>query len=454
MNSTTHSRIHGTLRGAASRGIAIAVLAAMVTGCSVDEILEVQDVDVATPASLRSASTLPIVLGGAISAFQVGYFGTGNVNESSGQVGYSGLLSDEIRSSDTFPTRNEIDQRNIQLDNSSNEAQFIALSRARAAADLAIRRFAEFGPDSVGFALAYALDGYSTIFFAENYCSGVPFSTMTDEGAIQYGMPLTTTEMLQRAVAKFDSALALDQITDDVENLALVGKARALLDLEQYAEAATVAAQVDKGFEYIIAASATTSRQNNGVWTFFQNTARFSAADKEGLNGLPYFSDNDPRVKITDEKKVGFDKTTPLFLQQKYPTRDSGVPLASWEEAQLIIAEAQLKATPATDDWFTTLNDIRTANGMAPLSVDPSTLSAAQKVDLLFKERAYWLWLTSHRLGDLRRLVRQYDRTAETVFPTGAYHKNGDSYGTDVNLPVPNVELNNPKFTGCIDRNA
>jgi hypothetical protein len=56
-------------------------------------------------------------------------------------------------------------------------------------------------------------------------------------------------------------------------------------------------------------------------------------------------------------------------------------------------------------------------------------------------------------LGDLRRLIRQYGRDAESVFPTGAYFKGG-VYGTDVNFPIPFEEKNNPSFTGCIDRKA
>ena len=60
---------------------------------------------------------------------------------------------------------------------------------------------------------------------------------------------------------------------------------------------------------------------------------------------------------------------------------------------------------------------------------------------------------TAHRLGDMRRLVRQYGRAQNTVFPTGEYHKGGE-YGSDVNFPVSSDERNNPKFTGCIDRSA
>jgi hypothetical protein len=57
-------------------------------------------------------------------------------------------------------------------------------------------------------------------------------------------------------------------------------------------------------------------------------------------------------------------------------------------------------------------------------------------------------------VGDLRRMIKQYGRGAETVFPTGAYPttKGGGQYGTDVNLPVPFEETNNPNFLQCIDR--
>ena len=71
-----------------------------------------------------------------------------------------------------------------------------------------------------------------------------------------------------------------------------------------------------------------------------------------------------------------------------------------------------------------------------------------------------WLWLSAHRLSDLRRLVRQYGRLADAVFPTGPYFKaQFSAYGTDVNFPIPFDEFNNPNLSdlpptqSCIDRN-
>ena len=107
------------------------------------------------------------------------------------------------------------------------------------------------------------------------------------------------------------------------------------------------------------------------------------------------------------------------------------------------------------DAVFAQLNTLRAtgiAPAIAPLAASPTTQAAA--VDMLFKERAYWLFLTGHRLGDMRRLIRQYSRTAATVFPVGNMrYRPGNTYGTDVNLVIPFIERNNPKFAGCLDRN-
>ncbi|MGH7713660.1 MAG: hypothetical protein ACREOG_20420, partial [Gemmatimonadaceae bacterium] len=145
-----------------------------------------------------------------------------------------------------------------------------------------------------------------------------------------------------------------------------------------------------------------------------------------------------------------FDQRTPRYYFRKYNAFEASVTIASGVEARLIEAEAALQAGNTTM-WLSKLNDARGPFSMAPLT-DPGT--AALRVDLMFRERAFALFGTAHRLGDLRRLVRQYSRGAETVFPTGAYHKDNLTRGTDVNIAVPISEKNNPKFLGCLNRGA
>ena len=146
---------------------------------------------------------------------------------------------------------------------------------------------------------------------------------------------------------------------------------------------------------------------------------------------------------------MGFDGETPFFVQDKYPEMSSNTVLASGTEARLIEAEAALQANN-TGTFLSVINTLRQDAGLNTVAL-PGT--QALRIDLLFRERAFWLYLTGHRLGDLRRLVRQYGRTQDTVFPTGNYHKGGE-YGSDVNFPVSSDERNNPNFESCLDRSA
>ena len=87
-----------------------------------------------------------------------------------------------------------------------------------------------------------------------------------------------------------------------------------------------------------------------------------------------------------------------------------------------------------------------------PALAQPASRDAA--IDLLFREKAFWQFARGTRLGDLRRLMRQYGRSEDQVFPVGTFHKTYQTFGDDVNLPVPDTEKTNPAFTGCLDRNA
>jgi hypothetical protein len=67
---------------------------------------------------------------------------------------------------------------------------------------------------------------------------------------------------------------------------------------------------------------------------------------------------------------------------------------------------------------------------MPALTNAPTTKDAALAV--FFREKAFWQFGRGFRMGDLRRLIRQYGRTQDQVFPVGTWFKGG-SFGTDVN---------------------
>ena len=140
--------------------------------------------------------------------------------------------------------------------------------------------------------------------------------------------------------------------------------------------------------------------------------------------------------------------------------RSDPIPVVSGIDARLIEAEAKLQANDIAG-MMTILNALRRSpQSLGPITVaamadlaTPATKDAA--TNLFFREKAFWQFGRGIRLGDLRRLIRQYGRTQDQVFPTGTFHKNGGPpYGTDVNLPVTDNEKTNPNFTGCLDRKA
>lgn len=427
-----------------------AVLAAALTlplaACDTEGLLNVEDPEFPTNASLRDPNALPLLVRGAIAEFFRGYSGSGLDNL--GFVSAVGLFTDEFNTTDTFVDRNALDARTLQapaLGNASDLA-FNRLQRARRASRDAAAAVAEVrGANDPDIALLRAIEAYSYLTLAEGFCSGVPISN-AEGGQFTGGPALTTEQLLDSAVVRFRATIASDPTglpaagqtaVAQAQNLARVGLGRALLNLNRPAEAAAAVNAVPNTFTFLIEHSENTFQ--NPIWNLNNNNARFSVADNQGGTGLNFRTAADPRLPVTRQgTRVGFDNITPLFEQQKYPNRDADVVLADFREARLIEAEAALRAGDV-NTFLQRLNTLRAGvTGLAPLT-DPGNQNA--RVDLLFRERAFWMYATAHRLGDFRRLVKQYNRPVSSVYPSGA------GFGSDVVLPVPFVEEQNTNFT-------
>jgi hypothetical protein len=423
---------------------------ALSTGCG---LLDTDQPNIVEPGDVESAAGALARRVGAIADFAFAQDGDGTQFDD-GHILLSGLMSDEFVLSTTPPTEQEIDQRRVIENNSTLRDMFHNLHRARAAAEAAAVALREqrAEPDADPFiGEMLTLAGFTYVLFGESFCSGVPFSRLDGE-EVTFGAPQTTDEMFQTAVARFDAALAepgtVEEESQEIAYLASVGKGRALLDRGLFAEAAAAVADVPSEFQYVTEHADSPLRLQNAIYSYSVGWL-WSVSDEEGGAGLPYRTAEDPRVEFFDEESAGLDNTTPQFTLLKYPDASASVVVADGIEARLIEAEALLQGSDL-GGMTAILNDLRDAQGLDPLAV-PGTQEAG--VDLLFSERAFWMFATGHRLGDMRRLIRQYSRSAEDVFPSGTYLKGG-SYGTDVNLPMPQEEGNNPNFAGCLDRNA
>jgi hypothetical protein len=386
----------------------------------------------------------------------------------------SGTMTDEFKNADFQNTRQDIDQRSITSDNPT--IPYTQVTQARGFVITAIDAMKTYLPtNTADIGELYMSLGFIEMSMAESYCNGIPLGSALN-GNLVLGKALTNAEVYAIANAHVDSALAImtgsDAGTIFVRNAATTVKARILVDLGQYAAAAALVSGVPSTYQYLWTSDPGSNSDDNGIWGNVSSTARISVADSFDIvngasntikNALPFASANDPRVPVKPGSQVtpkvsAEDGSTPQFVQLIWG-RDDPLPVASGIDARLIEAEAQLQASNFTG-MLATLNALRAAppkignyqpTAMAALTTTPADKNAA--TTLYFREKGFWTFGRGQRLGDLRRLIRQYGRTEDNVFPKGVYFKGG-VYGSDVNMPVPDAEKVNPNFTGCIDRKA
>lgn len=457
-------------------GTATAAAMFMLAACNSDKILKVTDPDIINPGAVSGPDAAEALRVGAFGRLSQETSGAGANNSNDSPILLGGLLADEWRSADTFNERDETDKRSIQLTNAVNSDSYRTVGRARLAAHQALVSLKQYSADQTGkMAQMYFILGFSENLAGETYCNGVVFSDASS-GTLNYGSPVSDSAAFNLAIVHFDSALALatgkDSLSAQARYAAQVGKGRALINLKRFPEAAAAVAGVPTTFRFFITHSQATI--SNQIWSLNINGKRYTVGDNDGGNGLPFVSAKDPRLPTCSStvnaatckalgvtKSVGFDSQTPLVAQLIWTAPESPVAIVTGIEARLIEAEAALQAGNTTT-WLATLNTLRGSSvtsagtggvsGLGPLA-DPGTQTGRE--DLMFRERAFWMFGTGHRLGDLRRLIRQYQRSPEKVFPTGTYNPGkGGNFGTDVNIPVPQSETNNSNFTSCTDRNA
>jgi hypothetical protein len=452
---------------------ALASLPMLISGCDLKQaLLSPEQPGVIGPASVTTPTGAEALRIGALGSFKTWVAG-GGVNFANLPM-MGDLVTDVWASGDTQSQHNETDQRTMQSSNGVLASAYTAAQQARGFAMTAIQSLRQYvtPPPAAKIGELYFALGFAELQLSEDFCNGVPFGSMVD-GVPTYTQPITNAEGFTLATARFDSALALVTGTDAssiaIHRVNEIAKARAQIDLGNYAAAAALVADVPTNYQYLMTFSLTTTSPELYLLNGTQ-PSRFVVGDSFSVvngganlirNALPFASAGDPRVPVTgstSNTKKAFDGSTPWAGQLLYGQADP-FPVLTGIDARLIEAEAKI----ATGDYagmFATLNALRvspqtignkTISVMPALTTAPTTQDAA--LTLFFREKAFWQFGRGFRLGDLRRQIRQYGRTQDNVFPFGTWFKGG-AYGTDVNLPMVDTELTNPNFHGCIDRKA
>jgi len=310
-------------------------------------------------------------------------------------------------------------------------ALYLPIARTRWLADDVLGRLdawteAEVPQKAALTAEVAAMAGYVHVLFGESFCT-VTFDSGPEE---------PRTAAFERALVRFDRTLALQQATpSQLLNLARVGKARALLNLGRTREAAQVAALVPPGFSYTMAYSNADAATRNIAWALNDRDEQVTV----GVNyrNLAFAGVPDPRVRVRDKGVTGSGTNIRIWVASKYTGAGSPIRVASWEEAQLIMAEAALDEG-RLEDAVNLINGLHSKVGLPPFA---STSENEIRAQLVYERRAE-LFLEGHHLFDITRLGIPLDPAPGTNMEFGGL------YGEQLCFQLPAVEfLNNPSIS-------
>lgn len=438
MTSHLFRRLRAMPARSAVGTVAIVLLLGSAFAC--DRLLDVQAPSRVPASTLDNPAQAQLIVNGAQADFECAF---------ASYVVVSGMMEGELEDATLSAGRWDYDRRTVQSSdaygpNQCNDGSFLGvytpLSIARYSGDHAVADLQGWTDDQVQnrhllIATASAYAGYSLTLLGEGFCSA----------AIDVGPQLMPDQLLDSAAARFSLAIteatAAGPSATNILNLALVGRARAFLDLGNAAAAAADAQQVPADFDYDATYSSESARRENYVYQQI-NKSPFNTVGQL-FRDVRYDGTPDPRVPVQfDAATRMFDNRVGQYVQMKYQSIDAPIPLATGTEAQLIIAEAQGGQT-AID----IINSLHAAAGLPPYTnTDPDSIQAQ-----IVYERTAAFFLDGHHLGDVNRLHLPLYPAAGTAYPsdpgTPGTSAKGGFYGQTTRFPLPDKErFNNPNI--------
>lgn len=318
----------------------------------------------------------------------------------------SGGLSDELEFSldirgATFPTYDELESGQVNLNNTSVDNALVAVGQLRILADTLITRVARL--DSLNRFVASDSTLKNQALFTGYFYGGIArflFGAYfglepTRGGMALYGGPfLSSDTMFQRAVERFKTADKYCANTEYRLNQAFLCKT--LLIAGRYKEAYDVAGNTlidaDKPFQL---------KYSTELANFWYNNAGKGRMQWALASRFQEYTDKE----INDTNRIKFETVNGLsgtkrwLRQLLYPTISAPMTVMSWQECYLMYAELILRVAPSryqdAQDNFNFVRDSR----FLPNATDIN-------LDSIYVERDKELNCTGNRLLDQRRFKR------------------------------------------------
>lgn len=436
-------------RSITTRRIALvfSALAVLASACSEITSLKQENPGLLAVDALYVPNNALVLVNGAIGDFECAY---------NRYVVGSGLFTDELTVAISSTANFDYDARRLNTNatygtnNCSSPSPsptqqpgiYTPLSVARATADTAAAKLegwtdAEVPNRQKLIGQSYAYAGYSLTLLGEGMCSA----------AINLGPEIQPPALFTEAVTRFGKAITSATTANDqtTVNLARLGRARALLDLGgagNLAAAAADAALIPATFVVNTSSDQTNTRRQNAVFIAIAQSS-YSTVDPAYRNvPVPGGTTQDPRVAVTDLARNGTATGSRVWVPTKYSLATAPIRVASYAEAQLIIAE-NAAATGDISGAVTAINNARARTAGVPAYVAPVGATTADINAQIIEERRREFFVEGHRLGDMRRYGIAFTPVAGTAYQYGGV------YGTQTCFPLPDVErINNPTIAG------
>ncbi|MGH7481081.1 MAG: RagB/SusD family nutrient uptake outer membrane protein [Longimicrobiales bacterium] len=426
-------RYRTTRAGSAARPVRALLfmgLAAFVTGC--ESLLEVEPEPHTVPGDeLDKPTSLQGRMIGAEANFFLAY---------DMAIVFGGLYTDEVAD-----PGNAIDERRVTEDNGligsadENEEgidglwtpmQRAAFTSNAAQAAILSGTYGDQIPDpaeSPEYARMSLFAGYSKLVLGELFCS----TAFNGEGP-----EFSSLETYALAEAHFTAAIDAANAEDDIRYAALVARARARLHQGDTQGALADGQAVPAGWLYLADVYSNNSQvEENDIWNMITDSQRYTVAPDFRDLTIDDTGEDDPRIDVfrNPDDLFAIDGATPLYQARKYDHSTAPVRLASYYEAQYIIAEIRAAEgdLPAA---VAIINAVRADHGITQEYPGGTQTEVLRKV---LDEKSRTLFLEGQRMGDLRRFLASYGIDEFPVSPTP------ELAGTC--MPLPSAEReNNP----------
>jgi hypothetical protein len=303
-------------------------------GCDPGSFLDVTDPGAMSADDAQSAANAQTLMNGVIGDFECAHgafiVSMGALSEELGDRGFSGdtwfIDRRDILSSDVYG----------EVDCTSRPSLYLPISRARWGADnidmlLDSDEWSDVSNKPTMKAQAALYSGFSYAMLGMSMCSA----------AIDGGPEVSSTELLTSAEQKLTAAIQLASSAglSDLENAAKVGRARVRLGLGNGSGAVADAMEVPQGFRFeTVSTSSGNPRAYNRVYEMNVRGQQYGI--QEEMWNLLTGGVEDPRTHNFDSGAIATGGLA-IWHQSKYTSRSQPLPIARWEEAQLIIAEVQ-----------------------------------------------------------------------------------------------------------------